>query len=42
MLKVLLTLNDDNHASNRICENNGGVLMDKVMLESEVEGKRDI
>lgn len=38
--KVLLNIDDDNHASIRICENNGGVLMDKVMLESQEEGKR--
>lgn len=38
--KVLLNIDDDNYASIRICENNGGVLMDKVMLESKEEGKR--
>lgn len=37
--KVLLNIDDDNHASTRICENNGGNLMDKVMLESKEEGK---
>lgn len=37
--KVLLNINDDNHSSIHICEKNGGVLMDKVMLESEEEGK---
>ena len=33
-------IDDDNIASIRVCENNGGVLMDKVMLESIEEGKR--
>lgn len=37
--KVLLNINDDNIASIRVCEINGGVLMDKVMLESEEEGR---
>ncbi len=37
--KVLLNINDDNTASIHVCETNGGILMDKVMLESEDEGK---
>lgn len=37
--RVLLNINDDNNSSIRICENNGGVLMDSVILESEEEGK---
>lgn len=38
--KVLLNIDDYNHASIRICEDNGGVLMDIVMLESKEVGKR--
>jgi len=37
--KVLLNINDDNIVSIHICEINGGVIMDKVMLESNNEGK---
>lgn len=37
--KVLLNINDNNNPSIHICEKNGGILMDKVMLESEEEGK---
>lgn len=38
--KVLLIINDDNVTSNHVCESNGGVLKDRIMLESKEEGKR--
>ncbi len=38
--KVILNINDDNVVSCHICEINGGVLMDKIILDSEIEGKR--
>lgn len=38
--KVLLIINDDNIRSCHLCELNGGILMDKVELESIDEGKR--
>ena len=36
--KVLLTINDDNIVSSHICEINGGILMDKITVETEDEG----
>lgn len=36
--KVLLTINDDNFVSNHICEINGGIMMDKITVETEIEG----
>ena len=33
--KVILNINDDNYPSIHICEKNGGVIIDKLMLESE-------
>jgi len=38
--KVLLNINADNSASIRVCEKNGGVLWDELMLESKTEAKR--
>jgi predicted acetyltransferase len=36
--KVLLTINDNNIVSSHICEKNGGLLMDKITVESKDEG----
>lgn len=36
--KVLLTINDDNIVSSHICEICGGILMDKITVETEDEG----
>ena len=38
--KVLLIINDDNIGSRQVCEQCGGVLMDKIELESDEEGTR--
>ena len=36
--KVLLTINDNNIVSSHICELNGGILMDKITVETVDEG----
>lgn len=36
--KVLLTINDDNVASIHICEAAGGILMDKITVDTKDEG----
>lgn len=36
--KVLLTINDDNVVSNHICEAAGGILMDKITVDTKDEG----
>ena len=36
--KVLLTINDDNVVSNHICEAAGGILMDKITVDTKEEG----
>lgn len=38
--KVLLIIDDDNLASVKVCEANGGILQDKIMADSTVEGTR--
>lgn len=37
--KVLLTIDDKNVVSSHICEQNGGVLMDKIAVTTEDEGE---
>ncbi len=37
--KVLFTINEDNKASQHICEALGGVLQDKIEAENDAEGK---
>lgn len=36
--KVLLTINDNNIASSHICETCGGIMIDKITVETEDEG----
>lgn len=36
--KVLLTINDNNIVSSHVCESCGGILMDKITVETEDEG----
>ena len=36
--RVLLTIHDENLASQHICQISGGVLMDKIAVETEAEG----
>lgn len=38
--EVLLIINDTNIASIRVCEANGGILKDKIMIDSKIEGMR--